>query len=150
MEAWVVWEGRFVYGLADWYEANQLPIGTILRIAPGTEPGVVTIQYERHRAQREWVRVALVENQELLFGMQKWSISCDYDDMMMIGMHTLDGVDQIWIKSEEEKWSLAYTMVKLFPQLARLSPQNTVHAKTIYSAVNMQFFPKPKSKTSQK
>jgi hypothetical protein len=137
MEAWVVWEGRFVYGLAGWYEANQLPIGAILHIAPGSEPGVVTIQYERQRSRREWVRVALVENDDLLFGMQKWSVSCEYDDMMMIGMHKLDDADQIWIKSEEERWSLAYTMVKLFPQLARLSPQNTVHAKTIYSAINM-------------
>lgn len=137
MEAWVVWEGRFVYGLADWYEANRLPIGTRLIIAPGSEPGVVTIEYDRQRSRREWVRVALAESEELKFGMQKWSMNCDYDDMMMIGMHALDGADKVWIKSEEERWSLPYIMVKLFPQLARLSPQNTVHAKTLYSAVNM-------------
>ena len=137
MDAWVVWEGRFVYGLADWYAANRLPIGANLQIAAGSEPGVIIIEYDRSRSHREWVRVALAENEGLIFGMQKWNVSCGYDDMMMIGMHALDEADKVWIKSEEENWSLAYIMVKLFPLLAKLSPQNTVHAKTVYSAVNM-------------
>ncbi|MCI0396773.1 MAG: hypothetical protein L0322_17780, partial [Chloroflexi bacterium] len=33
--------------------------------------------------------------------------------------------------------SLASLLVEIFPQLAALNPQRTVHAKTLYSAVNM-------------
>jgi hypothetical protein len=69
--------------------------------------------------------------------MQKWNVGSAYDDMMMIGMNDLEAADQVWIRSEEESWSLARIMVRLFPELAKLSPQNTVHAKTLYSAVNM-------------
>jgi hypothetical protein len=98
---------------------------------------VVLIEYDRRRSHREWVRVAQVDNDELIFGMQKWGVGCTYDDMMMIGMHDLDQADGAWIKMEEEDRSLAEIMAKLFPELAKLSPQNTVHAKTIYSAVNM-------------
>ena len=32
---------------------------------------------------------------------------------------------------------VAQTMVRLFPELAKLSPQTTVHSKTVYSAVNV-------------
>ena len=137
IEAWVVWEGRFVYGLGDWYQENRLPIGTYVQLSPGSEPGVVLIEYDRRRSRREWVRVAQMDNDELIFGMQKWGVGCAYDDMMMIGMHDLDQADRAWIKIEEEGRSLTEIMVKLFPELAKLSPQNTVHAKTIYSAVNM-------------
>ena len=137
IEAWVVWEGRFVHGLGTWYEENRLPIGAYVQLSPGPEPGVVIIQYTGRRSQREWVRVATAEEGNLIFGMQKRSVSCDYDDMMMIGMHDLEKADEVWIKAEEHNWSLAHIMVKLFPELAKLSPQNTVHAKTLYSAVNM-------------
>jgi hypothetical protein len=33
--------------------------------------------------------------------------------------------------------TLASHLMEVFPSLAGLSPQNTVHAKTLYSAVNM-------------
>lgn len=137
IEAWVVWEGRFVHGLGKWYEDNRLPIGAFVQLSPGPEPGVIIIQYGERRSQREWVRVASAEAGNLIFGMQKRTVSCDYDDMMMIGMHDLELADVAWMKSREQGWSLAQTMVRMFPELAKLSPQNTVHAKTLYSAVNM-------------
>lgn len=137
MEAWVVWEGRFVHGLMEWYERYNLTVGAYLHLSPGPEPGIVIIEYEKRRPQREWVRVAQADQGQLVFGMQKQSISWKYDDMMMIGMDDLESTDEVWAKFEEEKPSLAQVMVRVFPELAKLSPQNTVHAKTLYSAVNL-------------
>jgi len=137
MEAWVVWEGRFVHGLGDWYQKNDLPIGAYLHLSPGPTPGVAIIEYETRRPQSEWVRVTQVDNEQLVFGMQKRMMSCKYDDMMVIGMDDPAAADAVWIKGQEQGWSLAQIMVKLFPGLAKLSPQSTVHAKTLYSAVNI-------------
>ncbi len=137
MEAWVVWEGRFVHGLGNWYLENELPLGAYLHLSPGPEPGVAIIEYEERRSQREWIRVAVVEGNQLRFGMQKRAVAAAYDDMMMIGLDDPTGPDTIWLRAHEQHWSLAYMMVHIFPELARLSPQSTVHAKTLYSAVNI-------------
>jgi len=139
IETWVVWEGRFVFGLGAWYRANDLPIGAYLHLSPGSEPGEAVIRFGTRRSQREWVRVAQVQNGQLLFGMQKRSVGCDYDDMMMIHMDDPVSADEVWLRIQERSWSLAETMVRLFPELAKLSPQSTVHAKTLYSAVNMVY-----------
>jgi hypothetical protein len=137
IEAWVVWEGRFVYGLKDWFRRNQLPVGAYIHLSAGGEPGVVLIDYERRRSQQEWIRVARVEGNQIIFGMQKRGLGAAYDDMMTIGFSNPEAVDDLWVKATDQKWSLAQTMVRLFPELAKLSPQSTVHSKTIYSAVNL-------------
>lgn len=137
MEGWVVWEGRFVHGLKGWYEKYNLMVGAFLHLSPGPEPGKIVIEYDMRRPQQEWVRVAQADQGQLVFGMQKRSISWEYDDMMMIGMDNLEAADEVWAKFEEERPSLAQIMVRIFPELAKLSPQNTVHAKTLYSAVNL-------------
>ena len=137
MDAWVVWKGRFVYGLGNFYKENDLPIGTYIHLWPGPVPGVVMVEFEAHRPQSEWLRVAQVGNGELYFGMQKRVVGCAYDDMMMVGLDDPAAPDPVWIRVEESRVPLAHLMVKLFPELAKLSPQSTVHAKTIYSVVNM-------------
>jgi hypothetical protein len=137
MDAWVVWEGRYVHGLANWYEENDLPTGAYLHLTPGPNPGIVTIEYETRRPQSEWVRVAFMKDGQLMFGMQKRAMGCVYDDMMMIGMDNPSDADTAWITTQEKGLSLAQIIVELFPALARLSPQTTVHARTLYSAVNI-------------
>jgi hypothetical protein len=137
IEAWVVWEGRFVYGLEHWYRDNQLPVGAYVHLSPGPEPGAILIDYERRRPQQEWIRVARVDGNKIIFGMQKRALGAAYDDMMTIGFSNPEAVDDIWVKALEQDWSLAQIMVRLFPELAKLSPQSTVHSKTLYSAVNI-------------
>ncbi len=137
IKAWVVWDGRFVYGLWEWYEKNELPIGAQLHVAPGSEPGMAEIEFDTRRPQSEWVRVARVDDNRLQFGMQKRTVGCQYDDMMFIGMDDFSSADAVWQTAHTQKWSLVQIMVRLFPELARLSPQNTCHAKTLYSAVNI-------------
>ena len=139
IEAWVVWESRFVYGLSAWYQENQLPIGTYLHLRPGEKAGTAVIRFDEHRPQREWIRVAQVTNGQLVFGMQKRAVGCSYDDMMLIGLDDPAATDHVWVKIVEQGWSLPQILVRLFPDLARLSPQSTVHAKTLYSAVNMVY-----------
>jgi hypothetical protein len=139
IEAWIVWEKRFVFGLGDWYTKNGLSMGAYIHLTPGSDPGVSIIRYEDRRAQREWIRVAHIQDNKLHFGMQKRAVACQYDDMMMIGMDDPATADDVWLIVNEKNLSLAHILTMLFPELARLSPQSTVHAKTIYSAVNMLY-----------
>jgi hypothetical protein len=46
-------------------------------------------------------------------------------------------VDEVWLRAEEHQRPLAELIQDIFPHLARLSPQGTVHSKTLYSAMNV-------------
>jgi hypothetical protein len=54
---------------------------------------------------------------------------------MVIIADDLAAVDEVWLRAE--KRSLRDLIGDLFPELAKLSPQGTVHARSMYAAVNM-------------
>ena len=134
---WVVPEGRYIYGLKAWYDENQIPVGGFLHLALGTEPGTILIGYDRRRPQREWVRLATVSDNRIQFELKRRSIGCGYDDLLIVGSDVVAAMDALWRRAESNQRSVASLLAEIFPSLAPLSPQETVHAKTLYSAVNM-------------
>ncbi|RMF39147.1 MAG: hypothetical protein D6759_00085 [Chloroflexi bacterium] len=134
---WVVREGRYVFGLADWYAEHGLPVGAYIDIRRAEEPGVVLISFRQRRAKREWIRVAVPVEGRLTFEMQKRTLACEYDDLMIVGVQDLTAIDEIWMKAEEAQKPVGEILWEVFPELAKLTPQGTVHAKTLYSAVNV-------------
>lgn len=137
MECWVVAEGRYIYGLGDWYKENSIPVGGFIHLSPGPGPGVLTLGYDRRRPQREWVRLAVVKDNRLQFELTRRNIPCGYDDLLIVGTDVVTAVDSHARRAASMQTSLAAHLMEVFPSLAGLSPQNTVHAKTLYSAVNM-------------
>ena len=134
---WVVAEGRYVYGLANWYKDNQIPVGGFLQVQPGPEPGTFLLGYDRRRPQREWVRLASVKDTRLQFELMRRSIPCGYDDLLIVGTDVVTAVDTHARRAAQLNLSVGALLTEVFPSLAGLTPQNTVHAKTLYSAVNM-------------
>ncbi len=134
---WVVREHRYVFGLDTWYEANDVPVGGWVQLLRSDEPGVVSVDLQSRRPKREWVRVATVKDGKLIFEMLKRQMTCEYDELMVAAVDNPASVDDVWVRLEEHRRPLADLIQDLFPQLARLSPQGTVHAKTLYSAVNI-------------
>lgn len=132
---WVVREHGYAFGLETWYEANEVPAGAYIELRRGDEPGVVLIDLQGRRLKRDWVRVAQVKDGRLVFEMLKRPIACDYDDLMVIVADSLGAIDDAWLRAERR--SLSDLIGDLFPELAKLSPQGTVHAKSLYAAVNM-------------
>jgi hypothetical protein len=57
--------------------------------------------------------------------------------LLIVGTDVIAAIDAHWRRAEASKRSIASLLAELFPPLAALSPQNTVHAKTLYSAMNM-------------
>lgn len=134
---WVVQHQRYVHGLQNWYEQHEIPIGGFIHLKPGPEPGTVIIGYDRRRAQREWVRLASVADNRIKFELMRRSIGCGYDDQMIVDTDVAVAIDALWKKAESQQRSVASLLAEIFPSLAIINPQNTVHAKTLYSAINM-------------
>lgn len=137
MPAWVVREGRYVYGLEEWYRTHDVPVGAYLELSRAEKPGTITIRQRSRRPRREWIRVALPVQGRLTFEMRKQLIGCQYDELMIVAGEDSQAMDMVWDRTREKKLSLRQLITEIFPELAKLSPQGTVHAATLYSAINV-------------
>jgi len=137
MPGWVVREHRYVYGLEKWYQRQDVLVGTYIELERGEKPGTVIIRPRSRRPRSEWVRVALPVKGRLTFEMRKQRIACDYDELMIVVEENPQAVKEIWTGAREQKTPLSHLVAEIFPELAKLSPQGTVHAATLYSAVNV-------------
>lgn len=137
MEAWVVRDHRYIYGLKDWYEKYNIPVGGFITLKPGPEAGIVLVDYDRRRPQREWLRLARVIDNQLNFDLERRSVGCGYDDLLIVGTDFVTAIDVLARRVEANQRSLSSLLIGIFPSLSRLNPQQTVHTKTLYSAINM-------------
>lgn len=137
MPGWVVRENRYVYGLGEWYNKHDVLVGTYLELERGKKPGTVMIRPAGRRPRREWIRIALPVEGRLTFEMRKQRIACDYDDLMIVAEDDTQAMEKVWIDAHKQGLSLSQLVADIFPELAKLSPQGTVHAATLYSAINV-------------
>jgi hypothetical protein len=135
--AWVVRPGGYVYGLKEWFKKHDIPVGGYLTIHRTDEPGRVQISYARRNPRIEWVRTALVQNNQLSFENRKRAIGCEYDDLMIIDVADPQAVEALWQRHTTRATPLERLMQECCRELAPLNPQGTVHAKTLYSAINL-------------
>jgi len=136
-EGWVVRKGRYVYGLDRFYRTHKLPIGAFVRVIRMDDPDRFVIDFEGYRPRTEWVRLVVPENGRITYQNHKRSIGAAYDDLMVLGADDLDAVDAIRDVMRAQSRGLIDIIRQLLPELARLTPQMAVHAKTLYSAVNV-------------
>jgi len=137
MQGWVVHKEQYVYGLKDWYQRYELPAGALVKLERTRDPRIITIDFEARRLKRLWLKVASVEEGKLVFQMSKLPVSCEYDEQMAIGEEDPAAVDRLRARMAAREDNLFQLMVQIMPELIKLSPQGTVHAKAIYSAVNI-------------
>lgn len=134
---WVVQDKRYIFGFKEWFETNAIPIGGYIHLKPGPQPGVVMLGYDRHRPRREWVRLATANNNRIRFELNRRAIAAGYDDLLIVGTDVVAAIDTLWRRVETNHRTIASLLAEIFPELSALNPQNTVHAKTLYSAINM-------------
>ena len=134
---WVVHERHYAFGLDEWYRANEIPPGAYVELRRGAEPGVVVVGLQGNRLRREWVRVAVPKDGRLTFEMLKRPIPCDYDDQMIVYIDDMLNIDKVWTQINEREVHMPDVLEQLLPELAKLSPQGNVHAKTLYAAINL-------------
>ena len=133
---WVIRERKYVYGLEEWYEKNNVLPGSLVHIRPGKVPGEVVVSIGKKRPTREWVRTANQNSDgKISFSMTKQLISTEFDERMAIAISEQDQIEALW-----ERY-LVVPAEKLVPtfvrELAKLNPQGHVHAQELYAAYNI-------------
>ncbi len=137
MIGWVVRENRYVFGLNDFYRRHKLPVGAYITVRRSDDPSRVIIDYHAHRPRTEWIRLAVPhEGGNLTFTNDKRAIGAEYDDLMVFGTDNLAGLDSYWVSAAASKPTLLDTIRDVLGELQHLTPQQAVHAKTVYSTVN--------------
>jgi hypothetical protein len=136
MPGWVVREHRYVFGLRDWYRANDLMPGSLVRIRRGDQPGEVIIEAKTYRATKDWVRTVIVgADGGMVFAMLKQSISAEFNDRMAFAIPSREAVDQLWL--QDKKRPFERLVADMIREMSKLTPQGHVHAQELYSGVNI-------------
>lgn len=134
--AWVVREHRYVYGLREWYKANVLIPGSLVRVRRGDNPGEVVIEARTYRATKDWMRTAIVgADGGVVFAMLKQAVSAEFNERMAFAIPSFDTVDQLW--TQDSKRPFEKLVADLIRELSKLTPQGHVHAQELYAAVNI-------------
>jgi hypothetical protein len=135
---WVVRAGRYVSGLNKLYRKHRLPIGATVSARPHQEPGKIVIDFNAHNPRKEYVRLIVPRDGQISFDDQKRAIGAAYDDLMILGADDLAAVDALHSSQPTGIRKPLHNVIKMIvAELSRQSSQGTVHAKTIYSAVNV-------------
>lgn len=133
---WAVQGGRYIHGLAEWYQANAIPVGGFLTLRPGPA-GAIYLNFDRRRGQKEWVRLASVGDGRVKFDISRRTIGCGYDELMLVGTDYIAAVDVLWRRAESQQRPVASLLAEIFPELITNASQRAVHAKTLYSAIQI-------------
>lgn len=134
---WVVRQERYVFGLGKLYRKHKLPVGAVLHVRPSSEPGKIIVDFDAHRPRTEYVRLIVPKNGQITFEHDKRAIGAEYDDLMILGADDLGAVDTLFQTTQQARKTLSSVLLSILTELSRFSPQGTVHAKTLYSAVNV-------------
>ena len=135
MPGWVVREHGYVFGLREWYKANDLMPGSLVRIRRGEHPGEVIIEAKTYRT-KDWVRTVIIgADGGMVFAMLKQSISAEFNDRMAFAIPSLEAVDQLWL--QDRKRPFEKLVADMIREMSKLTPQGHVHAQELYSAVNI-------------
>ena len=135
---WVVREERYVYGLGDWYSSNDVPAGGLIKITPSENEGEVLLQVLEPRQRNDWIRTVTIDDGgNIGFTVLKHSVGTAYDERMIVGQIDEQALDEAWENGEQRRMSPERLTAQVFRELAKLNPQASVHAKSLYSAVNV-------------
>lgn len=136
-QAWAVRKDRYVFGLAKFFRKHKLPIGAYVAVRRSDEAGKVIVDFKAYKPRTEWIRLITPRNDQIAFENQKRAIGAEYDELMILGADDLAAVDALFQAAQQQKKTLVSILRTIIPALGALTPQGTVHAKTLYSAMNV-------------
>ena len=136
--AWVVRQHGYVAGLGKLYKKYGLMPGSLVSVAKGKEPGQVVITAKVRRPQRDWVRTVLVGSDGgIVFAMLKQNITADFNESMAIAVPDVAGVDEASAQLAKQHLSFEQLVADMMRELVKLNVQGHVHARELYSALNI-------------
>jgi hypothetical protein len=130
---WLVRDGSYIWGLGEFYRMAELPAGAEITISATDKPHEFVIDAKRRKPKREWVRVASAGTNRLRLETAQRAVSCEFDDLMSV---FVDDSAAAAIEALRERGDLNVAVHESFLEIAKLSPQGNVHARTLYAVVN--------------
>jgi hypothetical protein len=135
---WLVRSGRYIAGLRVWFEKHKLPAGAFIVLERRDDSGEIVVDFRPKRMRREWTRWAqVVDGERLDIQLRKQEVACEYDELVIIGDDRPADLLRLRHVPSYADANLADLVHQVFADLAGLSQQGTVHAKTLYSTVNL-------------
>jgi len=128
---WLVRDGGYLWGLAEFYRTGDIPAGAELVISRTESPQEFIIDVKRRKPKREWVRVASVHGGHLRLETAQRAVSCEFDDQMSVFIDDSRAFDSL-----RGTRDLTGAVRDSFLEIAKLSPQGNVHLRTLYAVVN--------------
>ena len=136
--AWVSYEHRYVSSLQGWYDAHQIPAGAFITVSRTNQAGVYTLGCKvKRRQQREFVRLVSVDGDKLAFEIRRQPMAVEFDETMVMLDETPQLTDGLWRRVTTSRRAISELLREVFAELAKLSPQGTVHFNTLYTAINV-------------
>ena len=134
--AWANHTGRYIAGLRPLFDKHKLPAGVYITLERRDDSGEVVVDFRPKRMRREWTRWAQVTEGRLLdIQLRKQEVACEYDELMIIGDDKGEEILGLRNTPFYAQMPLNELVFEVFTDLAGLS--TSVHAKTVYSAVNV-------------
>jgi hypothetical protein len=137
ISGWILRNRLYGWGLGDWYQEQEVPVGATVTVAATDDPWTLQVAVARQRRTGEWVKEAMVEEGELGFSMHRRALAARYDRNLVIEAQDPAALDTLMHELEEDNIPLLDLLLMIVPELLKLSSQGTFHAKTLYAAVNL-------------
>jgi hypothetical protein len=106
--------------------------------ALGNTRGKSSLEFGHHARRLEWVPIITVTVMESIgFENIKRSLTAEFDPLMLLGVDDLEGIGKLFQVTRNQQQPLASILRTIIPPLGQFTASGSVHAKTIYSAVNI-------------
>ena len=137
-EVWALPKEHYVCGLGDWYASAGMCVGGQVSIRATDEPLTFSISMTPTRSRRsEWVRSASAVEGRLVLQMQRTTIAVRCDRNVFVDVSDREAIAHLMAQTEEAQVPLRTLVRAAFEELAKLSSGGVVHAKSIYSIINL-------------
>lgn len=136
-QAWAVHEGRYIAGLRPWFEQHKLPAGAYIVLEQRDGSDEVVVDFRPRRMRREWTRWAHAVDGRLDIQPRKQEVACEHDELMIIGDDSPAEIEKLRRSPAYLNAPLDRLVYEVFTELAGLSTQGSVNARTIYSTLNV-------------
>jgi hypothetical protein len=138
IQAWVVRQHGYVYGLGALYQKYGLIPGSLVSVAKGKKPGQVIITPKTRRPTRDWVRTVLVGSDgRIVFAMLKQNLMTEVNERMVVAVPDPAGVDEACEQVTQQHLPFEQLVAEMMRELVKLNVQGHVHAQELYSAINI-------------
>ncbi len=135
---WLVPAQSYVCGLDDWYREVGMCVGGRVEVSIPDEPLTIAVSTQRARRSRsEFIRAAAAEGGTLTLQMQRASLDVEVDRDTVIYIPDPEEIATLMLTDRMRELSLSEIVYHAFEELAKLGSSGTVHAKSVYSAVNL-------------